>query len=174
MKRAVSYFKQALAIYPEDLDSLNNLGNLYLKSDSTAGEGVALLEKCLAINSNFINAYYNLGNYYFTKNDWQEALANFNQIIRRDPVNIKALNALAGVYLETGQKRKAEFYYLEALNQDSGYPLTLYNLINLYEDSGQPDKARPLARRLSQLSGLPKKYGWLNNWAQDKLLKLEP
>ena len=168
-KSAIEVFKQAIAIAPKDADTLNNLGYLYAQSDQTREQGMTMLRQCLKLNPDYLKAYYNLGRLYFDAGQLAEAQEYFYQLYQRQPQNVAALNSLGGIALKKGKLKEAEFYFKEVLKVSPDYPLTLYNLINLYEMNNDRLQAQPLLRRLLALEAqLPSNQVWLIDWARQK------
>lgn len=96
---AVSWYERSLELGisgPEEVHL--NIANIYmdqLRDDSSAREH---LQNALAINPNFVSAYYNLGNLEEQAGNRDEAVRNFEHCLRVDPSYESALARLADTH----------------------------------------------------------------------------
>jgi tetratricopeptide (TPR) repeat protein len=80
----------------------------------------------IAINPNFYSAYLNKADVFVLMNDFGNAVALLNDIIERDPENLKAICALADCYQEMEEYKIAVDKYDKVLSIFSGYSDALF------------------------------------------------
>lgn len=84
-----------------------------------------------------------IGGAYFRRGDYSRALLHFKQAFLLDPDDARACNNIATAYEHLGRPRKAEAFYLKAIEIDGRYPVPYRNLGVLYADHlDLPDRAR--------------------------------
>jgi tetratricopeptide (TPR) repeat protein len=72
-RRAEVLYRQALAIDPGHVRSLNNLGVLYME-DQKGEQAIALFGKAIVLKRDYVDPYYNLACLYARKNEIGESL----------------------------------------------------------------------------------------------------
>jgi tetratricopeptide (TPR) repeat protein len=111
---AISEFARALALYPQYLRALNDLGVLYLKLNRL-DEAAAAFTHALSLNTRFHLPRLNLAQARARQGRYDEAIKLFNQLLKDQP----ALSAARVVYAEalsaTQQWDEAEQQLREAL-----------------------------------------------------------
>ncbi len=78
----------------------------------------------------------------------EQAAAVFQSILMKSPDNEEALNNLGAISFNRGNSELAESYFLQSLKRNSRCQSAISNLIQLYEATGQPQKAKNLLRTL--------------------------
>ncbi|MCP4711491.1 MAG: tetratricopeptide repeat protein [Planctomycetes bacterium] len=93
--KAIPWYQQALENNPNNIEALNGLGAaLYADAvtdqtnDFTEAENAC--RKAIALNPNYSNAYYNLGQIYIKQNKIDLALEQYRQMIRINPYDTRA------------------------------------------------------------------------------------
>lgn len=114
------------------------------------------LESSLQMNPDDIEARYHLGRVRYQQNQFDLAIAAFQEVIRRDPRNVKAYDNL-GLSLEAkNQVEPAVSAYRKAIDLDqstahhSGQPYL--NLGSLLARSNRLEEAIPLLARASEIA----------------------
>jgi tetratricopeptide (TPR) repeat protein len=77
--RSFQYFEQAYYEHPYHVDIANNYGSLLL-SNRRFDEAIALYQKALAINPDFLDGMLNLSKAFFNKQSYEESKATYNQL----------------------------------------------------------------------------------------------
>lgn len=72
-KQAEGLYRQALAIDPGHIRSLNNLGVLYME-EQKGEQAIALFGKAIVLKRDYVDPYYNLACLYARKNEIDESL----------------------------------------------------------------------------------------------------
>ena len=71
------------------------------------------------------------------KNDPEEAISEYRQLLELDPADADAMVNLGNIYYGTGNKEKARHWYLEALMADPDHVEGNYNFANLLDEQGE-------------------------------------
>jgi Flp pilus assembly protein TadD len=91
---AITQFKLALQIKPDDADSHNNLGTV-LRQEGRVDEAITHYEMALQINPALAEAHYNLGIALMQKGRAAEAISHYQEALKIQPANVKVQNNLA-------------------------------------------------------------------------------
>ena len=110
---AIRFFKKAIAINPNDLESYVNIGLLYSKEGNTK-EAISYYEKAIAIDADFTKAHYNLGTVYAEKGKLDKAIHEFKKCISINPDLAKAHSQLGTAYLSKGLDAEAADHFYKA------------------------------------------------------------
>ena len=108
MDKAELYLTRSLAIKPDDPDALTGMGQTkYERRDYATA--ATYFEKVLAQNPNDAELRTDLANTYAkrTPPDYARAIAEYRKALEADPKNELALEGLAGVALQKGDKEAA-------------------------------------------------------------------
>ncbi|NVM00838.1 MAG: tetratricopeptide repeat protein [Candidatus Helarchaeota archaeon] len=73
---------------------------------------VECFKKAITIDPEFLDAWYNLGFYYFELEEYKKAINCFKEILKKDPENLDTLYILGKVYQEL-KEYKLELKYLK-------------------------------------------------------------
>jgi tetratricopeptide (TPR) repeat protein len=118
-KEAVSWFSKAAELAPFNLEFRNKLGTCYAEVGEL-GSAEEEFSFILRENPKFAAVYANMGYVQMLKGSPSEALRLYKIGISLDPDNEVLLLNLAGYYLFTGDKRKAENYLDSVLRLNPG------------------------------------------------------
>ena len=144
---AVAYFQKALALNPDHLIALENLGNAYrqLKQWEDARK---TLEHAAAVGPQDAEANYSLGMVYAHFNDSDRAYQYLQRAlkIRRDYP--EALNNLGILYLRTQRRDQAVETFEECIRVAPRFDQAYLNLARVYILESTPDKAREVLLEL--------------------------
>jgi tetratricopeptide (TPR) repeat protein len=90
---AAASFKRALEIAPEMAEAYNNLGLYHFKKKDYE-QALAMFQEAVKKREDYPNAYYNLGSAYKELGMHDKALAAWEQVLRLDPANARAKEAI--------------------------------------------------------------------------------
>jgi tetratricopeptide (TPR) repeat protein len=107
-------FAEALAIEPQRLDALNNLG-LALIGLKRAGEALESYDRVLAVDPEHRGALHNRANALAVLERFEEALAPCDRLLAKDPADADALNTRGVVLGKLGRHAEALASYDAAL-----------------------------------------------------------
>ena len=85
-EKGQDYFREALAISPEDETAAYNVGEIFF-SNQKIEEAIAYFEMAAKIKKDWPKPYYKLGFVYLNKGDFDKSLENFKKFVELDPEN---------------------------------------------------------------------------------------
>ena len=142
VQEACDSFRRALAINPDFVGALGNLG-IALKDQGSWGEAVACFTRALALDPFHGNTHNNLGFGARAQGKFTDAIACYREALRLNPAHAEAHNNLGNVLMATGAMEEAAACYEKALGLKPGFPLCanrgLLRLLLGDFDSGWPD-----------------------------------
>ncbi len=110
---AIRFFKKAIEIDPNYLESYINIGLLYNKEGDTE-KAISYYEKAIAVDPDFTKAHYNLGVVYVKKGKLDKAISEFKRCISIDPDYAEVYSQLGTVYLSKGHNSEAADHFYKA------------------------------------------------------------
>ncbi|MEO6882829.1 MAG: tetratricopeptide repeat protein [Bacteroidia bacterium] len=134
----VTNYEDAIRIYPDYVTSLNNLGMAYYAFFKRYKEAMPLFEKALAIDSTYVEAYYNLAFCRQLTGDFPSAEKLYLKSIALRPDFLKSYTNLTVVYI-------SEQRYDEAINLNQNAIIAGYKSSVYYVDIGNVYMARKAA-----------------------------
>ncbi len=148
-ERKIEYFRNALAINPNDPETHNNLGILY-KNKGLYTEAIAEYHAALEIKSYRTPEYahHNLGTVYKELEQYKNALKHFKTAIALNPKFAKAYNGLGLTYKAMGEFEKAADSFRQATKLDPDYIQAEYNLKDVWK---LPTKDESLDKKVNKL-----------------------
>ncbi|MEW5802153.1 MAG: sulfatase-like hydrolase/transferase [bacterium] len=131
--------------------------------------------------------YFNDGAKYLGKQKFEEAIKEFQKVIKKDPGNIDAFTCLGAVYQAMGQTGKAIEAYRQAVSLGPDHLDNLVQLGTLYMSNGQDEEGKSAFERALALNpksrevylNLGMYYIGKENWAEaktqlEKALEMDP
>src|SRR5271155_1724829 len=83
---AIATLRQALALRPESVELLNDLGNALL-NQRQFGQAVASYERALAVRPDYPQAHINLGNAYLVQDEHDRAVECYRRALEAEAGN---------------------------------------------------------------------------------------
>ena len=167
LDEAIVQYREALEITPDDVETLNNLGNvLAMKGEDQAA--IAQFHRALAIQPGFADTYVNLGN-VLTHGRPDEAIALGRKALEIAPNNAKILNNLGKALAIKGADDAAIAQYQKALEIQPDYADVHFNLGNRLLKQGKLDEAAAHFRKAVEIN--PADADARNNLGRVLLLK---
>ena len=136
----IQVYEALTAKYPDDIDMLSELVEVYLISEKydQAIDKLALLEKEIGVNpligEQRVEIYKRQGK---TKN----VISELQKMINADPENTRYYNMLAKYYMDNGKEKDAVKLYEKVREIDPNDPYINVSLLEYYEKKGDLDKA---------------------------------
>ena len=132
-------FQKALELNPNDKETLNAIGVIYLLKLEDYARAVEFLRKALKQDKNYSEAWNNLGVAYEKMGKYQEAIEAYKTALQntfyRNPE--KAFNNLGRVYYRNRRYDDAIDAYKEAAKRASDFALPYYGLALCYNAAGK-------------------------------------
>ena len=73
--------------------------------------------KAVTLDAKYANAYFNRGITYSLRDEYERAIDDFKRVLRINPKNTAAYNAMADIFAKTGRKEEAGKVYQEIIRQ---------------------------------------------------------
>ncbi|MBN2050328.1 MAG: tetratricopeptide repeat protein [Spirochaetales bacterium] len=154
---AVSHYRDAIQLKPDNAEAFNNL-SVAFKMKGELKAAVAAAEKAYALNPRRADIAYNLGNIYKQAGRVKEAVDYYKLALQGDPGFIPVYNNLGNLYEKTGKHNLAEELYRQGLEQDENNPMLRYNLGVALDNTGEYEKSLEEYRRAQK-----SRPGWTDN-----------
>jgi protein O-mannosyl-transferase len=140
---ALKGYKESLRIIPDYVSALNNVGMVYYTFYNKPEESIPYLKKAISLDTNYVEAYFNLATCEGKSNQKEAAEKHFLKTIEINPKFFDTYSSLSALYAEDKRYDK-----IVALNQgaiDKGLKsATLYiSLGNVYYMQGDTTKSIP-------------------------------
>ncbi len=151
LQKAVSAYKEALQLVPQDAKVLYDLALVYERLKDRDSER-ALLLQAAALNPSIANVHNQLGFLDLTTGDAAAAEKQFQAALRADPGYADALGNLGVLYGQQGKFASAEHLLRLAVESDPGYEKGYMNLGLILAAEGHLDEARTQMQKALALS----------------------
>lgn len=118
-------------------------------------EAVALINRIIEADPDVVDAYFTLGNLYFKKREFQNALDSFFKVLERRPNDAFTVINIANSYMGLGEIDEAEKFVLSVIDlipPDSQLYYLLGNIKNLKEEHDEAIKYYKECLRLNPFS----------------------
>lgn len=118
-------------------------------------EAVALINRIVEADPDVVDAYFTLGNLYFKKREFRNALDSFFKVLERRPSDSFTVINIANAYIGLGEIDEAEKFVLSVIDlipPDSQLYYLLGNIKNLKEEHDEAIKYYKECLRLNPFS----------------------
>jgi tetratricopeptide (TPR) repeat protein len=150
MPKAVERIAQLVASHPKSAPLQYLLGQLYLNTGN-ATEARQALEAALSASTKFFQADLALAEMDRRENRTDRAIERLTGVVTADPRNIPALEMLAGIEENSGDRASAIARYRKVLDIDSSNLLSLNNLAYTLA-SVDADEALKFAQKAAEIA----------------------
>ena len=134
---AIFYYKKALAIQPNDTDTLDNIG-MALTNQGNYTEAILYFDKALAIDPHYISALNNKGLALEKIGNNTEAIFYYKKALAIQPNDTDTLDNIGMALTNQGNYTGAIEYYNRALAINPNDETALYNKGNAFDHLGFP------------------------------------
>lgn len=137
------HYEQALEIYHDNYEVLNNYGAFYAYTIGELENAVPYLKRATALKPDKPEAFFNLGYTYKMLGDTAQALKNYRTALDLSPENIQIKSDLANLYFAADSLELARQLNTEIMEQDPSLSLPYINLGNYEARMGDTARAIP-------------------------------
>jgi arylsulfatase A-like enzyme/Tfp pilus assembly protein PilF len=131
-EEAVSYYKQALDLKPDDAALITGIAACLLKLNRESEAETVLIDSLRVLPSDS-RIFFMLGNVYRAKKEEQKAVDAFNKCLELNPKSASAHNALAAIYFLRKDYELARKNVEAALRFDERLPGVHYTRAQIFE-----------------------------------------
>lgn len=118
-------FQRALAIFPDQPDVMNYLGYMWVDRGERLQEGLALIERAVALRPNSGAIIDSLGWAYYRVGNYERALEQIERAIELEPADPTLNDHLGDVYWRLGRGTEARFQWRRALGLNPENPAAI-------------------------------------------------
>lgn len=131
-QEVIDIYTTLVELYPEKLDLRFELANAFAEAGEIdeAIEVLEELEKNTGINEMIALNKFRL---YSMMDKKEQAFSEIQQIIDKNPTELRYLILMGDLYLDDDQQEKALQYYDRAKEVDPDYPALILSMVNYYE-----------------------------------------
>jgi tetratricopeptide (TPR) repeat protein len=140
--KAIDALRLAIKVHPEYAKAHNDLCILFLKAGKVQ-DAMKEYRKAVEFNSNKNNfeLHYNFGNILATQGHYDEAIIQYNQVLRIQPHNAVVHFNLAILLLQQEKKDDALNHFQEAVKIQPQYAKAHYQLSLILKQKGRTEEA---------------------------------
>lgn len=130
---AEKYYRQAIELIPTWTYPRSSLGNA-LRSQNKYTEAIKVFQEVIKLAPAFSWPYNNLANVYLDLKRYKEAERLYNYSVKIDSVDAATEYSNLGlVFKDRGNIKKAETFFIKAINADSNMVYAYHHLAELYK-----------------------------------------
>ncbi|XP_050673279.1 protein O-mannosyl-transferase TMTC4-like isoform X2 [Leptidea sinapis] len=137
---AMSEYKEAIRLYPEYYQAMNNLANM-LKDRKQFEDAGVYLSKALYHKEDFPAAWMNLGIVLASTRKYKESEQAYNNAIKYRGHYPDCYYNLGNLYLELGDNDRAMECWYKAISQNPVHNSAWTNLLALFDNTGRTEEA---------------------------------
>jgi len=158
---AIKHYRRALELRDDDLQAMNNLGDLLL-SQGAIDEAISYFRRALQLNGDYLPARNNLANALQVQGKLDEAVEHYRYALRAAPTNADVHYNMGNILFRLGRGNEAIEHYRKALEIRPDDIDARCNLADTLRNQGRLDEAaehyrqvlRTAADNIMALNGL--------------------
>ena len=131
IKQAIGSINPLIQKYP-NAPILYNLSGICFNSISNFEDAIKMFSEATKLNSNYSEAFYNLGSVQKKIGRFQDAIASYKRAIQITPNYLDAHNNLGNIYKDLGLFNEAIESYEWAISYGPNYAIAHINLASIY------------------------------------------
>ncbi|XP_014360540.2 protein O-mannosyl-transferase TMTC4 [Papilio machaon] len=170
---ALSEYQEAIRLYPEYYQAMNNLANL-LKNEKKFTEAEFYFKKAISLKHDFPAAWMNLGIVLANQKRYNESLKAYKTALHYRQHYSDCLYNMGNLYLELKDTESARDSWTAAISYNPKHTFAWTNLIAMLDNTGQTERAlQIIPEALSQLPKTPSllfavanMYGKINRFTE--------
>ncbi len=140
---SVKHYKESLRIIPDYTSSLNNLGMVFYTYYGKPDQSIPYLKKAIQLDTNYVEAYFNLATCYSALKEFDLAEKNFLRTVAIDPDFTSTYFSLSNMYASLKEFDKIVQLNEEAIKKGVKSDIMYVNIGNVYFMDGDTLKALP-------------------------------
>ena len=148
---AKNEYLKALALAPERLPSLCNLGGI-LSEEGKSEQAIALYERAAKVNPRVVDVHYNVANALLKTGAVEAAIASYRSALEVAPDHALSHNNLANTLDEKGRHDEAVMHYRLAIRSQPQHVQAYNNLSNTLIKQGKLEEAAATLLRALEIS----------------------
>ncbi len=154
IRESVDQLEKCVKQFPRSAEAMCYRGELEAATADEAGAIESYFKKSLAIDSNYVEAWYQLARFYMNRGDYPRGRSCLLKVLEIEPLNIKTHARLGMAYYYLNEPELAKKSYQTALTLNPDDYNTHYNLGELYFTKYE-DNASALVEFKKALTGNP-------------------
>ncbi len=139
-RSAINYYQRAIAINPEYVSAMLNLGNLY-RAQARYSDAIALYRHAMALDPRSPDPWIDLGNAYAQEGSPEKAENAYETALRLKPDDTRAIINLGATLQQLGNLSAAKQQYERAISVDPNQAAVYCDLGALLVQQGNADMA---------------------------------
>jgi cyclophilin family peptidyl-prolyl cis-trans isomerase/Tfp pilus assembly protein PilF len=151
LNKSLDYYKDATSLSPHNAQLLNEWAQAYLALGDTP-HAMEKFDESLALDSEFVQTYLLLGEYYMRQQEWDKALEMYQKAVQVSPKAVDAYSSLAFVSTQVGDLDAALEAYQKAVELRPRNYNNRKNLAIVYQQMGRTEDAIREATRALELA----------------------
>ncbi|MCW3072320.1 MAG: tetratricopeptide repeat protein [Bacteroidetes bacterium] len=164
---AEEHYLEAIRIIPDYTSSHNNIGMLYYTYLGDNEKATKHLERAVELDSNYVEAYFNLGSCYAAAQKYDLAEKCYLRSLKLNPKFTTAYQALSNMYGMQKKFDKILRLNQEAIDKGIKSDVMYVNIGNVYFMNGDTVKALPYLEKAIQYNSNNRGVNaFLANWYQ--------
>jgi tetratricopeptide (TPR) repeat protein/cyclophilin family peptidyl-prolyl cis-trans isomerase len=165
LNKSLDYYEDATSLSPHNAQLLNEWAQAYLALGDTP-QAMEKFDESLALDSEFVQTYLLLGEYYMRQQEWDRALEAYQKAVQVSPKAVDAYSSLAFVWTQVGDLDAALEAYQRAVELRPRNFNNRKNLAIVYQQMGRTEDAIREATRALELAPENQKEAIQNLLAQ--------
>lgn len=136
---------------PEEQRSALDYYLIALTSDNSGDEGLSAYKKVISLDENFYQAYYNIANIYYEREDYTQAVNYYKLAVKKNNKFEYGYFNLGCTYLKLKDYNNARKSFEAAIKLNSKEPDYYYNLGYTYKKMGNQKRADKAIKLYNEL-----------------------
>lgn len=140
-QEVVDIYKDLIELYPDKPELIFEMANAYADNDEleNAINQLDKLEKSVGVSEALALSKFRL---YSMLDNKDKAFEEIQQIINKNPLDVRYLVLIGNLYMEDNQIDKALSFYDQAKLIDPDYPALILSFVNYYEKTNNRESAQ--------------------------------
>jgi tetratricopeptide (TPR) repeat protein len=136
----IALFVVSISLFSQTAEEWKKIGNIELDS-ANYDKAIEYYQKAIETDSNYFDAYYNMGLAYLTLSDYEKAMAYYNKALTLNDTIANIYFALGFIYANKQDNEKAIAYYNQGLTINDTIANIYFTLGSIYAETQDYDKA---------------------------------